>query len=450
MFTSDFGQNYTLRYPYGDLVLTKNSFRRNIYMAFILLKILIIICLTFSIMTDFSAMAVCTETTNCSSENNQFPNITTGQANYNTAVGYYAGGTDITTGDSNTILGSESGKNIRTGNYNTAIGADSVLNLDNGSNNTAIGYKAGSTNVTGSGNIFIGYEAGPTSGSVSNKLFISNVSDDTPLIYGDFSNNRVTIYDNLVITGTFSDGNYTFDTNGNVSDLGTISSSDITSSGNITASGSFIIGNANVSESELETIDNVTAGTVSANKAVVVDGNSDISGFRNITSTGTITANTVQTNTFIDSGGDTFLYKDTTNDIVHIGSDSMLFYDSSTYGKDIMASSTGNIQIGKNASDTTTIMGDLIIQEPTAANHAATRSYADKVSLMATTLDTRLPLYGNKHSLNLSSASTNNEIAFGLNFVGIYDGLHLPLDFSFGSAISGDYEMGKFSLGMSW
>ena len=61
-------------------------------------------------MTDFSAMAVCTETTNCSSENNQFPNITTGQANYNTAFGYYAGGTDITTGDSNTILGSKSGK----------------------------------------------------------------------------------------------------------------------------------------------------------------------------------------------------------------------------------------------------------------------------------------------------------------------------------------------------
>ena len=92
----------------------------------------------------------------------------------------------------------------------------------------------------------------------------------------------------------------------------------------------------------------------------------------------------------------------------------MLFYDSSTYGKDIMASSTGHIQIGKNATDTTTIMGDLIIQEPTDANHAATRRYADRVSLMATALDTRLPLYGNKHSLNLSSASTNNEFAFGL------------------------------------
>ena len=405
-------------------------------------------------MTDFSAMAVCTETSNCSSENNQFPNITTGQANYNTAHGYYAGGTDITTGDSNTILGSESGKNITTGNYNTAVGADSILNLDNGSNNTAVGYKAGSTNVTGSGNIFIGYEAGPSTGSVSNKLYIANSSGNSPLVYGDFSNRTITVNDNLVITGTFSDGNYTFDTNGNVSGLGTINSGTITSSGNITSNGSIIIGNANITESELETIDGVTAGTVSAGKAVVVDNNRNVSGFNTLSATtiqaDTFSANTIQANTFLDSNNDRIIFKDTANDIVHIGSDSMLFYDSSTYGKDIMASSTGHVQIGNSLTDTTTIMGDLIIQEPTKANHAATRRYADKVSLMATALDTRLPLYGNKHSLNLSSASTNNETAFGLNFVGIYDGLHLPLDFSFGSAFSGDYNMGKLSVGMSW
>ena len=94
-------------------------------------------------------------------------------------------------------------------------------------------------------------------------------------------------------------------------------------------------------------------------------------------------------------------------------------------------------------------MGDLIYKSQ-QSNHAATRKYADQVSLMATTLDTRLPLYGNKHSLNLSSASTNNEIAFGLNFVGIYDGLHFPIDFALGSAMSGDHKMGKFSIGMSW
>ena len=422
-------------------------------MALIFIKIFIIICLSMSLISDFSANATCTNTDNCGSDSGAgggavFPDITSGD--FNTAYGYHAVGMDLTEGNANTVVGYESGKLIHTGNYNTAIGSDSLVALTSGSQNTAIGYKSGSTNVDGSGNIFIGYEAGPTSGSVSNKLFISNGSDDTPLIHGNFSNNTVTVNDNLAITGTFSSSNYTFDANGNVSGLGTISSSDINSSGNVTASGSFIIGNANISESELETIDGITAGSVSANKVVIVDSNSDISGFRNITATGTITANSIKTNTLTDSNGDRFLYKDTINDIVHIGSDSMLFYDSSTYGKDIMASSTGNIQIGKNANDTTTVIGDLIIQEPNEANHAATRKYADQVSLMATTLDTRLPLYGNKHSFNLSSASTNNEIAFGLNFVGIYDGLHLPLDFSFGSAVSGDYNMGKFSLGMSW
>ena len=69
---------------------------------------------------------------------------------------------------------------------------------------------------------------------------------------------------------------------------------------------------------------------------------------------------------------------------------------------------------------------------------------------MAASLDTRLPLYGNKHSLTVSGASTNNETALGLNFVGIYDGLHLPIDFSLGSAFSGDYNMGKLSVGFSW
>jgi len=429
-------------------------------MAFIFIKIFLIFVLTFSVLLDFSALADIEETNNSGSDQKAsiakvFPDITTGEAQYNTAHGYHDAGMDITTGDANTVVGYESGKLITTGNFNTAFGSESLTALIGGSNNTAIGYRAGYTNQTGSGNVFIGNEAGPGSGNVSNKLFIGNASGNTPLIYGDFSNNIVTINDNLAITGTFTDGNYTFDTNGNVSGLGTVSSGNITSSGSITAAGaitgnSFVIGSANISESELETIDQVTAGTVSANKAVIVDGNSDISGFRNITATGTISADTIQANTIKDSNGDSFLYKDTSNDIVHIGSNSMLFYDSSTYGKDIMASSTGNIQIGNSLSDTTTIMGDLIIQEPTAANHASTRRYADKVSLMAASLDTRLPLYGNKHSLTVSGASTNNETALGLNFVGIYDGLHLPLDFSLGTATSGDYSMGKLSVGFSW
>ena len=53
---------------------------------------------------------------------------------------------------------------------------------------------------------------------------------------------------------------------------------------------SFVIGSADISEAELETIDSVTAGTVAASKAVVVDSNKDIGSFRNITLTGELDA----------------------------------------------------------------------------------------------------------------------------------------------------------------
>ena len=62
----------------------------------------------------------------------------------------------------------------------------------------------------------------------------------------------------------------------------------LTASGVITAAG-FTIGSAAINEAELETIDGVTAGTVAASKAVVVDSDKDIASFRNLTATGTIT-----------------------------------------------------------------------------------------------------------------------------------------------------------------
>ena len=55
---------------------------------------------------------------------------------------------------------------------------------------------------------------------------------------------------------------------------------------NVTFAGTVTIGSAAISEAELETIDDVTAGTVAASKAVVVDSNKDIGSFRNVTLTG--------------------------------------------------------------------------------------------------------------------------------------------------------------------
>ena len=61
------------------------------------------------------------------------------------------------------------------------------------------------------------------------------------------------------------------------------SDKDITGFRNVTATGAFVIGNASMAEADLEQIDGITAGTVAASKAVVVDANKDASGFRNIT-----------------------------------------------------------------------------------------------------------------------------------------------------------------------
>jgi hypothetical protein len=65
----------------------------------------------------------------------------------------------------------------------------------------------------------------------------------------------------------------------------------LTSTGAVTA-GSFVIGSADINENDLEAIDGITAGTVAASKAMVVDTNKDITGGRNLTITGELDAAT--------------------------------------------------------------------------------------------------------------------------------------------------------------
>ena len=52
---------------------------------------------------------------------------------------------------------------------------------------------------------------------------------------------------------------------------------------------SLVIGGTTMDSAELTVLDNVTTGTVSASKAVIVDSSKDITGFRNVTATGTST-----------------------------------------------------------------------------------------------------------------------------------------------------------------
>ena len=98
---------------------------------------------------------------------------------------------------------------------------------------------------------------------------------------------------NLTITGTFSDGNYTFDTSGNVSGLGTIGSGAITSTGIVTGT-AFTAGSAVLAEAELELLDGLTAGTAIASKVVTTDASIDTTGQRNLTITGVMTGATLE------------------------------------------------------------------------------------------------------------------------------------------------------------
>jgi hypothetical protein len=98
------------------------------------------------------------------------------EADYNTAMGFFAL-------YRNTI-----------GQYNTAVGAYANDNNQQGSNNTIIGYMAGRGEGyhNKSGNIFLGYQAGYHE-TEDNKLYIENSSSSSPLIYGEFDNNILTI-----------------------------------------------------------------------------------------------------------------------------------------------------------------------------------------------------------------------------------------------------------------
>ena len=65
----------------------------------------------------------------------------------------------------------------------------------------------------------------------------------------------------------------------------------------------FVIGSASINENDLESIDDITAGTVAASKAAVVDSNKDITGFRNITLTGELDASSLDVSGNVDIDG---------------------------------------------------------------------------------------------------------------------------------------------------
>tara|TARA_Y100000588_G_scaffold213699_1_gene227637 strand:+ start:930 stop:3809 length:2880 start_codon:yes stop_codon:yes gene_type:complete len=88
----------------------------------------------------------------------------------------------------------------------------------------------------------------------------------------------------------------------------TVASSTTAVAGNLTVGGSLTLGSgAVISEAEMEMLDGITAGTVAASKAVVVDANKDAASFRNITLTGELDAGSLDISGDADIDGTTNL-----------------------------------------------------------------------------------------------------------------------------------------------
>ena len=141
----------------------------------------------------------------------------TATSGFNTAVGVDVMSNSVS-GYFNTALGYGALASGTTGNTNVAIGANALHDVT-GNDNVALGTQAG-YNATGSRNVFIGNEAG-TSETGNDKLYIDNSSTTSPLVYGDFLSNYITINGSLGI-GTSSitkgkveiNGTTTYPTNG--------------------------------------------------------------------------------------------------------------------------------------------------------------------------------------------------------------------------------------------
>ncbi len=139
-----------------------------------------------------------------SGSGNTFVGETSGKnskGNFNTALGAYAGLTAVASVNitNNTFLGAEAGKWMEEGSSNAMVGYNAGADHELGSENVFIGsyagYGSGGMTVAGDGNVFIGYRAGYYENG-SDKLYIENSSSSSPLIWGDFTNNRVVINGN--------------------------------------------------------------------------------------------------------------------------------------------------------------------------------------------------------------------------------------------------------------
>lgn len=127
--------------------------------------------------------------------------ITTGR--WNEAMGWGVL-TSNTTGSYNVGMGSQALESNTTGNGNVSIGREANQYNGGGSHNTIVGDQAGRGQSlhNKSGNVFLGYQAGYYE-TGSNLLYIENSTSPLPLIWGDFSQDKIKINGSMEVTSSF-------------------------------------------------------------------------------------------------------------------------------------------------------------------------------------------------------------------------------------------------------
>ena len=151
--------------------------------------------------------------------NGELNTLNTGQSVF---LGNQAGQNDDHDGgvnNNNVYIGHTAAQNAVGGSTNVALGYQAAQNLANGNQNVAIGANALQQIGNGSGNIAIGNAAGSLAGifpdvPTDNMLWIGNSVGTSPLISGDFANDRVGI--NVELNSSPSNLTHTLTVNGDV------------------------------------------------------------------------------------------------------------------------------------------------------------------------------------------------------------------------------------------
>jgi len=100
--------------------------------------------------------------------------------NYNTMVGSNSGRA-VTTGAQNTMIGYLAGYSASTSSFNTIIGSNSGYSATS-SNNTMVGQKSGFATTSGGSNTFLGFQAGDANTTGSNNTYIGSNADGSATI----------------------------------------------------------------------------------------------------------------------------------------------------------------------------------------------------------------------------------------------------------------------------